>query len=597
MREIKMILSLLGDEEKRSFSLLLLFNLLTGFAQLIGVGSVVPFMAFIAKPELAQDNGVIGAAYRNLGFETTQSFQLFLGAAMLVSLALSNILAARTFYLTNKLSEEIQHILSSRLLKAYLGRQYSWHLDRNSSELAKNIVAEVRVVTSGFLLPFTQALIRGTTALFLVGLIFAVDPLVALSSMAVLTTVYFLIYSFLRRVLSKLGAERLEADRLKYKATLEALGAIKIVKLYNKERSLLERYQYASGLGRDLKTSISWITSAPRFLMETLAFGGIIGIILHLIYKETEVARLLPLLSLYAVSGLRLLPALQAAYSAISTLRVSAPAVEVLYEEILSAEKDAENFGSCYERLPFETAIKLEDVGFSYNNGDKRILEKISLQIPKNRLVAFAGSTGAGKTTIVDLVMGVLEPTQGRIFVDGTAVDKKNIGRWQANIGYVPQDIFLTDDTIANNIAFGCNPDEIDYAKVTEAARIANIHNFIARELPGSYDTVIGERGVRLSGGQRQRLGIARALYLEPSVLILDEATSALDGATESAVMEAIDSLSGSKTIILIAHRLDTLKNCDMIFFLDRRIVAAKGTYQELVKNNAKFRSFQLHKD
>jgi ABC-type multidrug transport system fused ATPase/permease subunit len=328
-----------------------------------------------------------------------------------------------------------------------------------------------------------------------------------------------------------------------------------------------------------------------------MAFGGILLIVLYFVGTDHgSSSQMIPLLALYAFAGYRLLPALQQIFSGITTVRFSAAALEVLHRDLTEERGDADpelvlKRSEGRQPLPFCRAIELRNVSFCYSGVQEPAIKGINLTIDRNTSIGLVGATGSGKTTTVDLILGLLPLASGKMLADGVEINGDTLANWQRNLGYVPQQIYLCDDTITRNIAFGVPDHEIDMAAVTRAARIANLHGFIEKELPEGYETIIGERGVRLSGGQRQRIGIARALYRDPAVLIMDEATSALDGITEESVMDALRALSGEKTIIMIAHRLTTVKDCDIIYHMEHGHIVNQGSYDELLGSSAWFQA------
>jgi ABC-type multidrug transport system fused ATPase/permease subunit len=338
----------------------------------------------------------------------------------------------------------------------------------------------------------------------------------------------------------------------------------------------------------DVKNEI--IGDIPKYIMETIAIGGILCVIIVMIHGGSKIDEFLPVLTIYAFGAYRLLPSLQKIFRAISNIKYHFAIIDNLNKDYNTLPEGAPLSGDDTPRMQFEKEIKLEHIVFSYPNTNKDIIKDQSLVINNNTSIALVGSTGCGKTTTIDIILGLLEAQSGGIFVDGVEINDANKKSWQKNLGYVPQSIYLTDDTIRNNIAFGIDPQKIDDAAVIQAAKIANIHDFIVDELSQGYNTVIGERGIRLSGGQRQRIGIARAVYHDPSALILDEATSALDSLTETAIMDAIKNLSHKKTIIMIAHRITTVKGCDVIYLMEKGIIVDHGHYDDLYQRNANFR-------
>ena len=376
----------------------------------------------------------------------------------------------------------------------------------------------------------------------------------------------------------------------------EAFGGIKQVKLRGSEDSFLGQFDPPSKRYARLQGSYRVVRKSPRYVLEAVAFGGIILIAIYLIAVQESIQQVIPMLGLYAFAGYRLMPALQKAFSGIASARFNSAALKALHRDLRQRAEEktapAERRDPPGAPLTLDDRLVLDGVTFTYPEADEPAIQDLSLHVPSHTTVGFVGKTGSGKTTAVDLILGLLRPQAGTIAVDGTPLrdDTITIQRWQRNIGYVPQQTFLADDTIARNIAFGVPPDEIDRAAVRDAARRAHIHDFVTQELPDGWETIVGERGVKLSGGQRQRVSIARALYHRPSVLVFDEATSALDQATEASVMEAIYELDDNHTILVIAHRLSTVEKADNIIMLEQGRKVGEGTYDQLAHEHAKFR-------
>jgi len=322
--------------------------------------------------------------------------------------------------------------------------------------------------------------------------------------------------------------------------------------------------------------------------LEAIAFGGLLLVILYLMSQGGGFASSLPVVSLYAYAGYRLLPAFQQIYASFTQLRYAGPALDALHQEIDTVESSIAKSGNLTQ-ISFNKVIKLNKVSYRYPNAKDFAVEDININIPVNSIVGFVGTTGSGKTTIVDLILSLLDTQKGYLSIDDQRITNHNKRSWQNLIGYVPQNIYLSDDSIAANIAFGVNFEDIDKQALYKSAKVANIYDFIINELPQGFDTVVGERGVRLSGGQLQRIGIARALYNNPQVLVFDEATSALDNLTEKSVMQSIDSMSHNITIIIIAHRLSTVRKCDQIYLLERGKVKASGNFDQLSKKSKDF--------
>lgn len=587
-RKLWAILSL---RERKQTSILLVLMLGLGFLEMAGVASIFPLIAVLSNPEIIETNEYLKTVYETLEFTSTNSFLIFLtGGVFLVSIA-RTLYTGLTSYVLLRFSEMRSQSFSLRLLSSYLRRPYIYFLNRHSADLGKTVLSEVEQVIYGSLMPSLEAVSKLIISVFLLSLVVAVEPEVAVISILVLTISYSLAYVVIRGYLIQRGAERLEFNRRRYQVAQEVLAGVKEVKVGGLETGYLRRYDEASAYFHKLKVRLALVKQIPQHLLQIIAIGGVLTVILTLLFRaDGNLQDVLPTIALYAFAGMRVLPVIQALYRNISSMRVGKPALDVLYHELLEAEH-ATDFNAVECGFPLNSEIALKKVGFTYPASERAVLKGITLKIPAKSSVGFVGSTGAGKSTIIDLIIGLLEPQVGAVEVDGVAITRDNVRRWQRSIGYVPQQIFIADETVAQNIALGISSAKIDMASVKRAAKMADLHEFIVNELPKGYDTEVGERGVRLSGGQRQRLGIARALYHSPQVLILDEATSALDNLTEQAVMDAVRNLGHDITIILIAHRLSTVKECDTIFLLEKGELKGKGCFEQLVQTNERFRA------
>ncbi|PYF99444.1 ABC-type bacteriocin/lantibiotic exporter with double-glycine peptidase domain [Thioalkalivibrio sp. ALE21] len=591
------IRDLLDARERRNAVLLFGMMLVMGLLEAVGVASVMPFISVVANPEVVETNDSLNAVYTGLGFTSTDTFLLFLGGGVFVLVVGGLAFKAVTHWAMARFTHMREYSLSSRLLRGYLGRPYSFFLNRHSADLGKSVLSEVGQVINNALMPAVNLLAHGIVAIFLVALVVAVNPVVAVFAVLVLGGAYGLIYWVLRRYIGRIGALRVKANQERFQIAQEALGGIKDVKVLGLENGYLRGFAGPASRFSRVQASNQIINQVPRFALEALVFGGMLVLLMVLLAAEGgELANVLPLIALYAFAGTRLMPALQQVYGALAKLRFGQPALEALHRDLVETEQagasaTAKVRAETHEVLPLTESIAMDGIVYTYPQAEQPALNHLSLTIPARTTVGLVGSTGAGKTTAVDLILGLLEPQQGHLKIDGQPVSGEAVRAWQRNIGYVPQSIFLTDDTVAANIAFGVSPEQIDPAAVERAARIAELHNFVVSEMPQGYDTLVGERGVRLSGGQRQRIGIARALYHDPEVLVLDEATSALDNLTEKAVMDAVHNLGHRKTIIMIAHRLSTVRECDRIYVLNHGELEAQGTYDELVEGHEAFRA------
>jgi len=588
---VRKLFDLFTPRERRKLILVFGAVVLHALVEVVGIASIVPFLTLVANPSAVQDNAILHWFFATLGFASVNWFLLFLGFVVLGVLVLSNAIAALATWAMLRFSWMQNHSLSRRLLASYLHRPYVFFLNQNTAALGRNILMETQQVVNGLVIPGMRTLTKGLVILFILAFLLAINPMLALVMMATLGSSYGVIYAFVHRKLARIGRERIEANTERFKVASEAFGAIKLLKLLGKDKLFIERYSTQSFRYSDRMASAALISSIPRYAMETIAFGGILVVVLYLLGMRRNLEQVLPLVGLYAFAGYRLMPALQVLFSGAAQVKFNAAALDVLHEALegdvihaTSADRDA-------VPLPFHETLELRNVTFRYPGAGLPVLEGLNLTINAGSSVGFAGRTGSGKTTTVDLILGLLRLAGGGIYVDGTEITDENLGRWQRNLGYVPQEIYLTDDTVARNIALGIPDEQIDMRAVERAARIANVHDFILTSLPDGYQTAVGERGVRLSGGERQRIGIARALYHDPAVLVLDEATSALDGATEEGVFKAIANVAKVKTLIIIAHRLTTVKDCDVVYVVDDGRIVAQGKYDELLSSNAQFRN------
>jgi ABC-type multidrug transport system fused ATPase/permease subunit len=432
---------------------------------------------------------------------------------------------------------------------------------------------------------------RAFVIVFMLTMLLIADPALALVVGLVLGTGYLTVFGVAQRILQAAGRESFEAGNLLVVHSQESLSGVKEIKLLGREREFVASFGRLSLRAANAQAKAQALATLPRYAVETVAFGFVLVAAIYLLAAQGTVERVLPLLGLYAFTGYRLLPALHQLFDGWAALRFSGASLEIVMHD-LEMEKRTAAAPAPQDRaaLPFRRAISLTDVAYRYPGAADWAVRSLTLDIARNSAVALVGPTGCGKTTVIDLLMGLLPAAEGSVSVDGVPVDAANVARWQPLIGHVPQQIFLFDDTMARNIAFGIPNDQIDMAKVERAARLARLHDFVSG-LPLRYATVVGERGVRLSGGERQRIGIARALYHDPELLVLDEATSALDKVTETAVLEALEALAGRKTVVMVAHRLSSVRSCDLICVMDDGRIVERGRYDELIATSERFRA------
>lgn len=591
MEKFKKLLFLLSAHERKRAGLLLIMIIMMALLDMIGVASILPFMTVLANPSLIETNFILEKIFQTssiFGVKTYQDFLFFLGVSVFLLLIFSLIFKAITYYAQVRFAQMKEFTIGKRLVEGYLNQPYSWFLSRNSADLGKNILSEVgQVITLG-INPFMELIAQSMVTIALITLLFFANPKLTIIIGLTLGFAYLIIFNFVRRYLSKAGRERLKNNEKRFIAVSEAFGAIKEVKVGGLEKIYSKSFSIPAQLYAKTQAFSIVIAQLPRFILEAIAFGGVLLIVLYMMFQTGSFNSSLPIISLYVFAGYRLLPALQKIYGSFTQLAFVGPSIDKLHNDLKNLKPLNKNQNQ--DILTFNKEVVLKDISYNYPNASRKALDTINLKIFAKSTVGFIGSTGCGKTTIVDIIMGLLVSKNGSVRVDQEVLTEHNIGTWQRSIGYVPQHIYLKDNSIAANIAFGIDTENIDQKTIEKVSRIANLHEFVINELPKQYQTVIGERGVRLSGGQRQRIGIARALYLNPKLLILDEATSALDNQTEQVVMEAIHNFSKDITIIMIAHRLNTVKNCDMIFQLDKGQLRRKGTFKELINDNSQLR-------
>lgn len=564
LQTLKKTWQLFLPSEQRRAVVMLLLALLMALAEMLGVISIMPFLSVLARPGVVHENPWLERAYNAFGFTDTASFIIALGTASIAIVITSSVFKTITQHLLNRFVHLLRHSLGSRLLARYLAQPYEFFISRNSADLSKTVLAEVDMIVGNLVLPLSQIIVQGIVVLAMLVLVFAYNPSIALAVVIVIGVLYGVIYALVRRRLRRIGSEMVDANRQRYQTCNEALQGIRDIMITHAETAYLERFQHAARTQARHMAASETLAQTPLYLVEATGYSGLILIALVLLLKRGDVAHVLPALGLYGFAAYRMLPAAQIMYRSLARLKFASATLDNLHRD-MSLPLPAATPAVRQPIVPREE-IRLEGIRYAYpSTPDKPVLEGFDLVIPVNACVGIKGPSGAGKSTVMDILLGLLTPQAGMLSVDGQPITAQNLPAWQAAIGYVPQHIYIADASVAANIAFGIPPDQIDMQAVQRATRAAQIHDFVMNELPQGYDTPVGDRGIRLSGGQRQRIGIARALYRDPPVLFMDEATSALDGATEAAINEAIRALSGSKTIVVIAHREASLQACNRI--------------------------------
>jgi ATP-binding cassette, subfamily B, bacterial PglK len=543
--------------------------------QVIGVTSIFPFLAIAADPERIRHSHFGLRFLALLPSMSNRELLMTAGVIAIVGLLFSNAINLLAEYARTRYSQNFAHWLRVRLLRRMASQPYTYFLQRNSGELLKKILGDVANYTIGVLLPLLDTVARVFTAALLLVTLFLVQPVIAVSAAILLGGFYIITFRLLARKRREVDENLRTHLAGLFREAHQMLGGIKPVKVHRAEEHFLARFAGHSEIIAKMNARVPIFGNSARYLVEPLAFGGLVVAVLLLAARGRDFSDILPNLGVMALAGYRLLPSLQLLYSQLTQVSSMRHAVDEVYDEFVAAETDGSIPPAITSDrvmpatpLRWNDAITLHEVSFRYPAAARPALNGISLIIAKNTSLGVIGPTGSGKSTLVDLLLGLYQPTAGEILIDGQRLIPALVPAWQAAIGYVPQDIFLIDDTIARNVAFGLPDNEIDPTRLREACAIAQILDFIETELPASFETIVGERGIRLSGGQRQRIGLARALYHRPSLLILDEATSALDMATEAKLLAALRSLAGKLTMVVAAHRLSTVTGCDQLIDL-----------------------------
>jgi len=589
---------LLDQKARRRFILLSGIMVAVALSELLGISVVLLLLSVLAEPDRLEAVPVIASLRAWAGLTERGAFQIAFSVAVIIVVGLGLVVKAGGVYAVLRYSQSCGAAVSCRMLDAYLHFPYTWFLQRNTSDLANNVLGEADRMVGQVLEPALRLLSSLLLAIFIVGFLLTVDPVLTLIAAASVGGLYGVIFAALRPRLLQYVRQAVEATAARFRIASEAAGGLKELKLLGLEDAYVRRFSRPARQRAHAAAMSNAMGEMPRYALEAIAFAAMIGMVLALMLRnDGDLTAAIPIIGTFAFAALRLLPVLQQIYQTFARIRGGKPVLDALHRDYSDAMAQRVKQPlpiPAKERLPLNVSLDIKDLHYSYHKAGRTALFDVSLSIPARSTIGLVGGTGAGKTTLIDLMLGLLKPEAGSISVDGLLLDRDTLRRWQMNIGYVPQSIYLTDATVAENIAFGVPFDEIDMAAVERAARIAALHDFVTTELPEAYNTFVGERGVRLSGGQRQRIGIARALYHDPEMLIFDEATSALDTLTEKLVMEAIQRIRQDKTIVMVAHRLSTVRNCDCIYLLENGTVAASGSFDDLVSSNTTFRKMAM---
>ena len=561
--------------------------ILLGLFETAGVFSIAPFVTLVLNPAMAHENEYLSFLYLKGGFNETSDFLLAVGVVMLILIGISNLFATFMKWQITFFVRLLGFRLETKLIRSYLGKDYFYFLNSNLSDLSKNILTEVERVMVGVIHPLLEIITKLVSTILIIILLILVDYKMAFSIATILGGTYGLIFLMIKNRQKKLGDLSTGVLGERYKLVEHMFSGIKEIKFRHFESIYEERYKKPARSYAVYLALNHIFASIPRYILEVIAFSTIVFLVILQIKAGNLGGEVLPIIAMYAFAAVKLLPALQLIYSSMTKLRFSLPILDIIIKDLDSSER---SFSAPKGSMKFKDTITLNSVNYFYPNETNPALNDVNLKIGNRTTVAIVGLSGAGKSTLIDILLGLLKINSGSLRVDKTTIDTTNITFWQNSIGYVPQDIYLTDSSIASNIAFGIGEEDIDYKQVEKCIEMASLKEFIFN-IPEGYKTLVGDRGVRLSGGQKQRIGIARALYRNPQVLILDEATSSLDGITEQEVLLALKAIKDKITIVMVTHRISSVKDCDVIYFMDKGRIIQSGTYDHLMQTNKKFKS------
>lgn len=588
---VKNLYSYLNDNQKKSLFRLQFLVILMGLMQLVSVALILPFMTLIGDISQLHSNSFLAELYAVSGLHSERSFVFWFGISVLVVLIIASFASIITTWRLNLFASRVGVELADKLYSYYLKKDWLFHASNSSAEFTKKIASETVRITHGILLPVIHLNSNIVLVLFLSVGIVIFNPVVAIIGVTIFSLSYLLIFKLISLILLKNGRTLSKMYELRFRLMNEGFGGIKDILLLGRNINFIEEFIKTGKIFANSQGTNTALAHAPRYFMELVAFGSMIALVLYFFTSNSgNAAIILPILSVYAISGMKLLPAFQQIFNAVANIKANTGAFESIETDIIEAIQDISILPNTNQHniYPIEN-ITLEDITFTYPGKDKPVLKNLNMSIPANKTVGIVGPSGSGKSTIIDLILGLIDPQNGQLKIDNKIINSNNNRSWQNSIGFVAQSIFLSEGTIAENIAFGVPKEEINLSQINNSIKIAKLEELV-KSLKDGIDTRVGERGVQLSGGQRQRIGIARALYHKANVLVFDEATSALDGTTEKKLVEAIHEFRGEKTIIMIAHRLKTIKDCELIYFIDNGTVEDFGNYDELVKKNDKFR-------
>ncbi|MDB9985032.1 ABC transporter ATP-binding protein/permease [Gammaproteobacteria bacterium] len=596
LNKIKKLFTLLTPSQRKRFYVIQVLIVFMSIGEIVGVASIIPFMSIVGDVSQLQEDTIFSWLYIISGSESESEFIFLLGIGVLCILFLSSLLSMFTTWKLSMFANRVGVEISDRLYTFYLKQGWLFHASGSSALLTKKIANETQRITGAVIMPLMQMNAKILLSILMAISIFVYDPKVAIVGLSIFGLTYIIIYKLIKVRLIRNGLAISDVNEERFRLMNEGFGGIKDILLLGRDYDFIDRFNQTGNTLAKSQGENQALSQMPRYFMELIAFSSMISLVLYLIISyEGNLSVILPIISIYALAAFKILPALQAIYSSVAKIRGNIAAFDSIEQDLVNSKiADQKIVNKERALLHLNKQISLNNITFNYPDKKEPTLKNLNITIPVNSLVGIVGPSGSGKSTLIDILMGLIKSQQGELKIDDEVINDKNLRSWKNTIGFVAQNIFLSEGTIAQNIAFGVPQNKIDISQVEKVLELAHLRELIL-SLEYGIHTPVGERGVQLSGGQRQRIGIARALYHEAEVLVFDEATSSLDGITEKIIMEAINNFSGKKTIILIAHRLKTVQKCNQIFYMDKGEVVDQGTFDELIEKNKNFKNMAKH--
>ena len=576
---IRMAWSVYPRKSKVRIPIMFLLGLLLSSLEALGIGLVIPVMTTMSKAQTGSSSSILQPLFNFFGIREVGTMVGVAVLCIVVAFFVKNLYKLFLNYIVGRVSNFTNHEVTSQLFRSYLTRPYTFHLQRNSSDLLNSMQQEAGMTVGlvGSVISLVQEILLASAVIWLM---VYTEPVAAISTVTILVVGSMFYLKVTKPMVQRFGQQRQKIQAPLTRYLLQGFGGVKDIKVLGRSNDFLNQYEKQNLIVQDASLRHGILKLIGPMWTELLAMSGLMVVVWVMVWQDRPPDRIVPLLGLFVIATWRFVPTVNILVNLINSIRYSRPAVESVYREFeyIKSQQDIVK-----TQIVFDDKVEMRNLTFNYPNTITPSLCDVNIVVRKGETVGFIGPSGAGKSTLVDVLLGLLPQTSGELLIDGIEMQRHNL-EWQSTIGYVSQAIYLTDDTVRRNVAFGIAEKDVDEVALERALRSAQLWDFV-ESLPNKTHTIVGERGVRVSGGQRQRIGIARALYHEPQVLVLDEATSSLDIETETEVMSAIRALQGFKTIIIVAHRLSTVQHCDRLYRIEDAQIVAEGSFTELTKS------------